>query len=818
MRRHVMGALLLAGLVVGRGAAQETGQVSGVVRNEAGELLKGVRVELVERGVSALTDARGRYLMGGLAAGRYTLRYSLLGRALHERSVAVAAGVVATDTVELGDAAIPLAPLVVLSERTRLVGDAVQAAEASGSAQVLEREAVRDEAQIYDDVHRLLRQVPGVNVQEEDGYGLRPNIGLRGTGTQRSEKITLMEDGVLIAPAPYAAPAAYYFPVAGRMEAIEVRKGSSQIKYGPRTIGGALNLVSASIPPEVTLDADVAVGTNGTHKLRAAAGGSGEHVGWLLQTYRLQTDGFKRLDTGGGTGFDIEDYVAKVRVNSAPEANGVYQQLELKLGYYDEVSEETYLGLTEADFRSDPLRRYAGSQADVMRADHKQIQLRYFASLLPGLDVTATAYRNDFGRNWYKLGSVGGASIASVLADPTAHAAELAVLRGGASAAGALSVRANNREYYSQGLQSTLGLRTGTGGAAHDVELGVRYHEDQEDRFQHDDAYTMSGGRMLLASRGAPGSQANRVSAASAWAFYVQDHVQLGRWSITPGVRYETIGFTRRDYAAGDAARAEPVAVRDNGVSAWIPGVSASFAANAGLRLFAGVHRGFGPPGPGADEETEAESSVNYELGARLRRASLAAQVIGFYSDYTNILGASTLSSGGDGSGDLHNGGAVAVRGVEATLRYDPLQGRTAETAVPLDVAYTYTHARFRSSFESDYEPWGTVSAGHELPYLPEHGVHLSAGIEHGRAALRVTASSSSAMRTRAGAGEPPASERTDAFFVLDASTTYTLREEVVLYAGVQNLLDERYVVARQPAGARPGLPRSLQFGVRYAR
>ena len=75
----------------------------------------------------------------------------------------------------------------------------------------------------------------------------------------------MMEDGILIAPAPYSSPAAYYSPTAGRMESFEIRKGSSQIKYGPHSTGGAINYVSASIPQQLDFSGAISLGQH-THR------------------------------------------------------------------------------------------------------------------------------------------------------------------------------------------------------------------------------------------------------------------------------------------------------------------------------------------------------------------------------------------------------------------------------------------------------------------------------------------------------------------------------------------------------------------------
>jgi len=790
-------------------AAAQPVQLAGRVVSAAGEPVAGAEVAVRLAGataVTATTDSTGRFELADLESGEYQVTARAIGFSPAARTLTVAKGQPIDLTLVLPE---------IVSERVNVVGGAHAAEKIPGSAYIIDRREMDRIRLATDDIHQMLRQVPGLNIQEEDGYGLRPNIGMRGTGTERNSKITMMEDGVLIAPAPYSAPAAYYSPTAGRMEALEVRKGSSQIKYGPMTTGGVLNYVSTSIPADFRLRSTVTGGGDATRKITADVGDANRNFGWLLETFQFRTDGFKQLDGGGDTGVELSDYLAKVRVNTTPTGR-MYQELEVKLGRTEQTGDETYLGLTDADFEDTPLRRYAASQADVLEATHEQYQIRHLLARR-NWDVTTLAYRNDFHRSWYKLQSVLGAGLPGVLGAPELNAERMAVLAGADSAPNALTVRDNNRTYYGAGMQSVLGLSLSTGQARHQLEAGLRYHRDEEDRFQHDDGYQMVAGRMILTHAGAPGSQANQIVGARAIAAFVSDTISWGRWSASPGLRYESIDLRSTSYARTDPGRTGPSVLAATEVDALIPGIGLSYAPRPGVSAFAGVHRGFAPPGPGADEGTDVEHSINYELGSRVRHRDIGAEFVGFFNDYGNLLGRDTLAAGGTGEGRLFNGGRARVHGLEASARWDAARALGLQSGLPIRLTYTFTDAEFRNTFQSRFGPWGSVDTGDELPYVPRHQLHASIETAHQAWRARFEGIYVGRMRSSAGQGAYVPGESVDACLIVNASGEYALTPQASLFASVQNLADSVHVVARHPAGVRPGLPRLIQVGMKVS-
>lgn len=711
-----------------------------------------------------------------------------------------------------------LEPGVIILDRVMVIGNPDRIDEIPGSAYYIDKATL--DKQNHNDINRILREVPGINLQEEDGYGLRPNIGIRGTGSERSSKITVMEDGILMAPAPYVAPAAYYFPTAGRMQSIEIRKGSSQIKHGPYTTGGALNMRSTPIPYDLTGRAHLTIGENSSRNIWTSAGDAYGNFGWLVETYQTKVDGFKHLDGGGNTGFDKKDYMAKFRFNTHRDA-GVYQELMLKLGQTDEVSDETYLGLTDEDFKRTPYRRYAASRVDQMNTKHRQFQVRYFVQPGGSFDFTAIFYRNTFHRNWYKLDRIRAAAdgnrakIAAILEDPVQHAAEYAIVTGSTSPNNnALEVKANNRDYYAQGVQSVLGLQTDRGSVTHHLEVGLRFHKDQIDRFQWVDLYKMDNGVMQLTGAGTKGTESNRIETATAFASYLHYKLTCGNLSATPGLRYENVKIERKDYGKSDPGRTgSSLTTRENSIDVWIPGLGLNYRFSPSTRAFVGIHKGFAPPG--SKDGTRPENSINYELGLHYGKDALDAQAVVYLNDYGNLLGADLAAAGGTGSGDQFNGGEAVARGLELGLRYDLGNASGALFSIPFRIAYTYTSAEFRHDFESDFEPWGTVKTGDEIPYIPRHQIFAGLGIENGRWGVDLSAKYTGEMRTKAGSGRILALESTQAHFTVDASAEVALSPKAKLFGRVRNLTNKTYIAARRPAGVRPGMPRTFMAGIK---
>ncbi len=662
-----------------------------------------------------------------------------------------------------------------------------------------------------DDPQAILQSVPGVYGRGEDGFGLRPNVGLRGVNPDRSKKVTLLEDGVLFGPAPYSAPAAYFFPLMTRMQSVRILKGPSAIQHGPQTVGGSVEFITRDIPGGEDFGVDVGSGEHLYGKFHGYYGASTERSGFLVEGVHLRSNGFKELDGGGHTGFRRNEWMLKARHDLDTEGSSRHR-LQLKLGYSDEDSNETYLGLSDADFAENPLRRYGASRLDHMAWNRTQVVLSHHLDA-DALAVTTSAYRHDFHRVWRKVNRFRGTDIASVLEDPTSarNAIYYGVLTGAIDASTpeeTLLIGPNDRTFVSQGLQSVARWSTTTGPLSHHLELGVRYHFDSIERLHTEDGFLRQGGELV--PDGAPtATTAHNRDSTHAVALHVTDAIAWGRLMMTPGLRLEVLRSQSINRLTG--------ARQDGALEAFMPGLGVYGALTRELGLFAGVYRGFSPPAPGQPSEVLPERSLNFEAGARWTRRGERIEVVGFLNDYSNLTDICTFSNGclNENLDRQIDAGEARIMGLEvfAEKTFRPGGGVT----FPTSVAYTFTQTELLEDFRSGDPQFGMVRAGDEMPYVPRHQLFATAGVESAFGGLSVSATFIDAMREQAGQGEVPPEEKTGALLTFDLNASWSFSREGQLYLSARNLLDNQVIVSRRPYGARPNAPRTVLIGLKYS-
>ena len=701
-------------------------------------------------------------------------------------------------------------------ETIEIIGSVEDAKQVAGSASVITEEDL--ETYEYTDIHKILSNVPGVNFRPEEGYGLRPNISIRGTYADRSGKITLMEDGVLIAPGPYSSSSAYYFPTAGRIAGVEVLKGPAAISQGPYTIGGAINLLSTPIAEESGGLINQELGEDGTSRTHLHYSLVGNNAAMLIESHTWQTDGFDSIKgSSADTGFDKDDLVIKLRLNTDADAD-VYQELNIKYQDSDEDSDQTYVGLADADFRRDAHQRYGLSAYDNMDNSHETTSFNYLADF-GDLEFSATMYDNDFARNWFKVDKIDnnkvyghGNGINNIIAAANAgEATASAILNGTNAEAVEIKLKNNNRAYTNEGTDLKVQYKTEN----QTLTMGYRDTEDSEDRFQVY-AYTpwLNGQLGALTVGSNPGySSNNRLTTAEAQAFYINEELTMGALTVNLGYRSEDWTIVQERYV--DSARSAintekgyPKTLSDNDNS--LMGFGATYDMNDTTQLFFGFHEGFTPTGGGADPE----QADNLEMGVRYSNDSTFMEAVYFDTDYQNMFGECTASGGATGSceiGDTFNAGEASISGLELVVKTE----MTSSSGIkyPLSAIYTSTDAEFDNTFDSDF--WGSVTAGMEIPDLPDSQLALQAGFEtenglSGSATFYSYGSTCSVASCAAGT-------EIDSYNVIDASLTKAVNEAMDVYMVVSNVTDETDVIARAPKnGARAQMPRSILVGIRY--
>lgn len=709
---------------------------------------------------------------------------------MHKRSLITLAvvGCLAPTFVSAEDAA-ALEPI-------SIIGDSEDARTLPGSGNVVESEQLDTEGTT--DIHQALKTVPGVYVREEDGEGLRPNIGIRAATAGRSSKITLMEDGILVAPAPYSNPAAYYFPTTLRISSIEVLKGAPLLRHGPQTTGGVVNLQSTPIPTEEKTYTEFVTDERGGTDLHAWHGDSSGDWSWLVETAQRDGAGFKDIDRSNrDTGFGIEDYVGKLRWD------GDRQSVRVKMQYSEEISNASYLGLTDDDFDSDPNRRYGLSSIDQMDNKHWGGDLTHVFEWTDAVQTTTKLYHNDYERNWFKL-SGGGQYIDGANAG---NANDQGILDGTVDEDG-LEYKNNNRAYVSEGVEVNFDIDLGN----HQLQTGFRYHEDEMDRFQPVDTYDQVNGSLVFQSTNAPSGSNNRFETAEARSLWLIDSWQASAdLNVNLALRYEDVETSRVQYA--DASRNTVGSKRSNESDEWLPGASFTYDISNQWQVLGGVHRGFAPLGGGATKNQEPETSDNWELGGRYYGpGNLFVEAIGFYSDFsdkTENCSVGSPCSNGATSGTFKTGEAE-VQGLEFQLGTSFAQG---DFDIPVNATYTYTEGEI-----SRDNATSGLNEGDQLRDIPENQFSLRTGLEHvsgwdNYAIVKFT----DEMCVSTGCNKTGTNlDETESLTVVDFVSRYPLRRETNAYLRIENVFDEQRIVSRLPDGARPNKPMTVSVGLTH--
>lgn len=699
-----------------------------------------------------------------------------------------------------------------------------------GSGRVLTKESIERNRRLT--INEALREVPGVNVRDEDGFGLRPNIGIRGLNPTRSTKVHIMEDGVPIMLMPYGDASTYYFPPLSRFDRIEVLKGSGQLLFGPQSIGGVINMITR-MPPATPSGSFQMMGGNLSYlNTHFDYGGMWGKSGYMLDVnhYQGTTPRF----------FNQKAKVDDITFKTVQELSDRTSILA-KFNYYREDSTIGYQGLTESQYATDAHR----NAFDNDRMDFRRIGYHVAVNHMFNANLTSTT--NFFG---HYIDRVWGRQMIDSDGIPgaTCTVSSTGSVGGGCQTGNGLAAgvtRAlpangrfvNDRKYWVYGVEPRFHSEHTLLGIKSEADFGGRYMNEQSERKQFLNALSSIGTTCAPIGGNQQGCFGENTSRkTNAFALFFQDRFFItDNFTITPGFRVEHVNYEQVDNRAASGSGV----FSKTHITEVLPGIGATYSPVKNYTLFAGVHRGFAPPQisdaiqSNVVVDLDAELSWNYEVGVRGNPLPWAwFEATGFRMDFQNQIISQSVA-GGSGATNT-NGGRTAHMGLEFGTKLDLLDALTGQDPnhdILFDMNYTWLgQAEFRGSRNSAITGTALLPGetsqfsvnNNRVPYAPKN--MLTAGIGYVNRNFgfdgRVETQCISDMfgDDRNTYNPTPNGQRgiVKGWCVMNASVNqYVKPIKTTFFLVGKNLFDQTFIADRS-RGIYPGLPLLVQGGARW--
>lgn len=658
-------------------------------------------------------------------------------------------------------------------------------------------------------MNEALRKLSGINVVDEEGAGLRLNIGIRGLDPDRSRNVLVLEDGIPVALGPYGEPELYFSPSVDKMAGVEILKGSGQILFGPQTIGGVVNMFTLDPPASEQTRIKLSGGQNGFFSGLGSYGNSFGKVGFLV-TYL-----HKRADNLGPTWFQVNDLSAKIKLQTSERSS-----LGLKLDIYHELSNSTYIGLTQTMFDTGGQDYVPMAPSDRLPVNRYSISATHKVHFNPRISLQTTAFGYTIARNWQRQDFTFNAATPNksgqIWGDTGVSNGAIYMLNSSGN---------RNRQFAVAGLEPQVKWEYTLFNTQNEVQSGVRYlYEQAQEQFIIGKKADALAGDM----------RDNEVRTGNSISVYAQNKISLSKkLSFNVGFRYENFNYERqilrgRFVINNQTQTRDTNLVASNRVQTIIPGAGINYAWSDNLQFFAGIHKGFAPPrikdaitSSGLPYNLDAESSINYEVGSRFKMGEfLDIELTAFVLDFENQLIPVSVSSGNANASGIINGGETMHKGIEAGFKFDlsKLLGIKNPLSIESNATFQntyYSANRFVASnsstinvkgYQLPYSP--RVMANYALGYTPQTGVGFKLTANY------IGAQFSDELNTII----PNANGRSgkiESRLITDFNLFYNLpKQKLSIHLSAKNLGNVRYISTRRPEGIRVGLPRLITAGL----